>query len=180
MCTGITAAPSSVPIPVPSAAPVEPPTPVPYPAPTPVPTGPRVSVDVPAVVVSSSLQMTGVTAADFQTPAQQASFASAIESSLTIDATVTNIVATNIARRRLTIRTLLQSGVDVSYDLVVVIAEGWVLPICTPPPHILRPASRARTADNSLFPIHHPLWNNPQVRRQTPFSQKPLRTSRPL
>jgi len=76
------------------------------------------------VVVSSNMQMSGITAAQFNTPAQTAAFATAVESSLTIDATVTNVVASNIVRRRLTRRTLLQSGVDVSYDLQVAIEAG--------------------------------------------------------
>jgi hypothetical protein len=118
VCIGTTAAPSKVPIPMPSAAPT-----VANPS-TPTPTVTQVAVTMPAVVVSSSLQMTGVTAADFATPAQQANFASAIESSLTIDATVTNIVATPVTRRRLTLRKLLQSGVVVNYDLEVVVAAG--------------------------------------------------------
>ena len=66
----------------------------------------------------------GITAAQFNTPAQTAAFATAIEDSLTIDATVTNVVATDIARRRLKRRQLLQSGgVDVSYDLQVAILD---------------------------------------------------------
>ena len=71
------------------------------------------------MVVQSSMALTGITADQFNTPAQTAAFATAIEASLTIDAEVTNVVATNTARRR----RLLQSGVDVSYDLQVAIPD---------------------------------------------------------
>ena len=105
-------------------APIPVPTPAPSKEPTPTPTPPVVVV--PVVVVSSNMQMSGITADQFNTPAQTAAFATAVESSLTIDATVTNVVASNIVRRRLTHRTLLQSGVDVSYDLQVAIEAGWM------------------------------------------------------
>ena len=71
--------------------------------------------------------MTGITAAQFNTPAQTAAFATAVEDSLTIDATVTNVVATPLARRRLSGRKLLQSGIDVSYTLQVELEAGSTL-----------------------------------------------------
>ena len=146
-CAGITAAPSTVPIPMPSAAPHR---------------SEPLHADADGSTGCSVGARGGgfVQPADdrrhrrrFPTPAQQASFASAIESSLTIDATVTNIVATNAARRRLAIRKLLQSGVVVDYDLEVVIAAGWVLPRCNRPPlpsSYFIPLSRARTADSQI------------------------------
>ena len=74
-------------------------------------------VEVPAVVVSSGLELQGISAAQFNNPTQTAAFATAIEGTLTIDAVVQNVVATDISlplRRK-----LLQSGVDVSYDVLV-------------------------------------------------------------
>ena len=77
------------------------------------------------MVVSSSMALTGISAAQFNTPAATAAFATNIEDSLTIDATVTNVVATDRAGRRLKQRReLLQSDtVDVSYDLQVEIPD---------------------------------------------------------
>ena len=106
----------------PTAAPSYPPTPKPTPAPTYVPTPPV--VEVPVVVVQSSMALTGISAAQFNTPAATAAFATNIEDSLTIDATVTNVVATDSTGRRFKRRReLLQSGVDVSYDLQVAIPD---------------------------------------------------------
>ena len=70
----------------------------------------------------------GITAAQFNTPTQTAAFATAVESSLTIDATVINVVAQNINNRRLTSRKLLQvtQEIDVSFDLQVAIQAGWM------------------------------------------------------
>ena len=76
-------------------------------------------------MVQSSIRMGGITADQFNTPAQAAAFATAVETSLTIDASVTNAVATDIGRR-LARRQLLHSGVDVSYDLQTKIEEGLI------------------------------------------------------
>lgn len=65
--------------------------------------------------------MNGITALEFNTPDQQAIFAQAVEDSLTVDATVTNVEATDISRRR---RQLLQSGVEISYTLQMAIEAG--------------------------------------------------------
>lgn len=51
-----------------------------------------------------------------------AGFKEAVEASLTVDAEVTNVVATDVARRRLLRRQLLQAKVDVAYTLQVPIA----------------------------------------------------------
>ena len=76
------------------------------------------------MVVQSSMALTGITAAQFNTPAATAAFATNIQDSLTIDATVTNVVATDTTGRRLKRRReLLQSGVDVSYELQVAIPD---------------------------------------------------------
>ena len=58
--------------------------------------------------------------------AEAAAFVQAVEASLSVDATVTNVVATNTARRRLARRELLQSGVDVSYTLQMAIENGMI------------------------------------------------------
>ena len=71
--------------------------------------------------------MAGITADRFNTPAQTGAFASAVENSLTVDATVTDVEATNIADRRLSGRKLLQSEIDVSYTLQMAIQPGLTL-----------------------------------------------------
>ena len=86
---------------------------------------PNPAVVLPVVMVQSSIRMGGITADQFNTPAQAAAFATAVETSLTIDASVTNAVATDIGRR-LARRQLLHSGVDVSYDLQTKIEEGLI------------------------------------------------------
>ena len=92
-------------------------------------------VVVPVVEVQSNLQITGITAAEFNTPAQTAAYATAIEDSLTVDPEVTNVVATSIARRRLpSSRQLLQCGIDVSYTLQMAIEEGLGLSLVHHPP----------------------------------------------
>lgn len=69
--------------------------------------------------------MSGLTAEQFNTPAQKVAFARAVEDALTVDADVTNVVATNVARRRLSRRQLQPTNViDVDYTLQVAIAEG--------------------------------------------------------
>ena len=146
------------------------PTPVPYPAPTPVPTPPV--VQVPVVMVSSNMQMSGVSKDEFNTPENTAAFARDVEDSLTVDAVVTNVVASDVARRRLARRQLLQSGVDVSYDLQMAI--GGMFGSCginSPIPRIIV---------ISKLPLFggEPIWHLQVVLRQPAFSVRSLRTSR--
>ena len=91
--------------------------------------------------------MTGITADEFDGDV----FAQAVEDSLTVEAEVTNVVATNIARRRLTSRQLLQSGIDVSYTLQMAIEEGVYLRLIHHPPH---PAFHIVLAEFESLPPH--------------------------
>ena len=123
-------------------------------------------VVVQVVAVDTQIQMSGITAEQFNTPEQTAAFAQAVEASLSVDATVTNVVATNTARRRLARRELLQSGVDVSYTLQMAIENGMI-----PSPF--------------LFTSLHPrrlviVLDNPQARQRVILSQNSSKTSRKL
>ena len=84
---------------------------------------------VPIVEVESNVVMIGsITAAQFNTPEQTAAFALAVEDSLTLDVKVINVVATNLVRRRLSRRQLLQGfsqpGIDIGYTLQMAIQDG--------------------------------------------------------
>ena len=78
---------------------------------------------------TTTLLLPGMTAAQFNTPTQTASFAQAVQESLTVDADVTNVNATNVVRRRLAHRQLTTGEIDVSYTLQMRIIEG-----SSPPP----------------------------------------------
>ena len=55
---------------------------------------------IPYAQVDTETRLTGITAAQFNTDANKAAFKTAVEDSLTIYATVTNIVAIDASRRR--------------------------------------------------------------------------------
>ena len=95
---------------------------LPYPAPTPAPTLPVVVV--PVIQVQSGMAMSGTTADQFNRPEKTVIFAQAVEDSLTVQAEVTNVVATDIVRRSLSRRQLLQSGINVDYTLQMAIETG--------------------------------------------------------
>lgn len=69
------------------------------------------------IVVHSSNKLTGVSAAEFNTPENKAAFEAVVEASLTIKAFVINVVATDISSLRR--RRLLVSEIVVTYDLEV-------------------------------------------------------------
>ena len=153
--------PTAQPSPTPTQAPTAQPSPAPKPGQQPTPV-----VVVQVVAVDTQIRMSGITAEQFNTPEQTAAFVQAVEASLSVDATVTNVVATNTARRRLARRELLQSGVDVSYTLQMAIENGMI-----PSP--------------LLFTSLHPgsfcnLLDNPQVRQRVILSQNSSTISRKL
>merc|ERR1719453_1673830 len=64
--------------------------------------------------------MAGISAAEFNTDSKKAAFKKAVEDSLKVPATVKNIVAVDVSRRR----RLLSSQIDVTYTLEMKVADG--------------------------------------------------------